>query len=74
MHSKYKSKKFLSEGYFFQPFLRKANWTSRHVNVMQKLLNLKVETVGFVWAVPKGMRKISWLLSLIPRMSNKASR
>ena len=36
-----------SEGHFYWPFLCKANWTS----YWYKVLNLKVESVGFVWKI-----------------------
>ncbi len=52
MFSEYQSKKFPSEGHFC------AKLTEAHViNVMQRLLNLKVESVGFVSAVPERTRK-----------------
>ncbi len=38
----------------------KANWTSRHINLLLSLLHFKVESVGFVCgrAVPKHTRKL----------------
>ncbi len=51
------SKKFPSEGHFVQPFLCKAKWSSCHIIIKQRLLNSKVESVGFVRAVPKRARK-----------------
>ena len=40
------------------PFLLKTIWTSCHINVIQRLLNLKVESEGFVQAVRKHTTKI----------------
>ncbi len=37
---------------------------------MQRPLNFKVESVGFVQAAPEDTRKFRLLLSLIPRLSN----
>ncbi len=59
MYWEYKIKNYLSEGHFYKPFLCKANWTSRHINIMQRLLNLKVESEGFVRAVPKRTRTLA---------------
>ena len=38
-------------------FVVKANWSSRHMNIIQRLLKLKVESVGFVPAVPERTTK-----------------
>ena len=40
------------------PFCPKLNWTSRHTNIIQRLFNLKVASVGFIWAAPKCTQKI----------------
>ena len=42
---------------FYWSFLCKADSTSRRINIIQRLLNLKVESVGFVRAVCKGARE-----------------
>ena len=44
------SKQHPSEGQFYQPFLCKANWTSCHINIIKRLLDLNVESVQFVQA------------------------
>ena len=54
IYSEYKSKRFPSEGHFCV----KANRTSRHIIIIQRLLDLKVESVEFVWAVCQHTRKI----------------
>ena len=53
-----KSNKLPSEGHFFCPFLCKAYWSSRHSNAIKRLLKIKVESVGFVPAVPERTTKI----------------
>ena len=45
MYSEYQSQKYPSEGYYY--------WSSRHINIIQRPLNLKIESVGFVPAVPE---------------------
>ena len=37
----------------WRTFVVKANWSSRHINIIQRLLKLKVESEGFVPAVPE---------------------
>ena len=63
-------KKYPSEGLFYRPLLCESNWTSHLTDIIQRLLNLKGESGGFVRAVGKTHQRDGWLLSLIPGTSH----
>ncbi len=55
MYSEYKSMKDISSTHFQNG---KAKWSSHHINILQRPVNLKVESVRFVLAAPKRTAKL----------------